>query len=139
MKTNEKQTKEVAKAIFNLKRELGAVKKSAKNPFFKSKYADLNAHLELLEPLLAKNSLILTQPVITNGQKNIVSTEIYHVDSGESITSQLTLPETDDLQKVGGAITYARRYTLNSFFAMQSQDDDGETAMGRGKSSVKSF
>ena len=135
-----KKERNIHQALFDVKKELGAVKKQAKNPFFKSNYADLNQHLDLVEPLLEKHGLVLTQPVITNGVKNMVSTEIALKETevgvngdnpSQVIKSQLVLPESDDLQKVGSAITYARRYTLGSLLGMQSVDDDGNVASGK--------
>lgn len=123
---------ELNKALAAVKREMGKLKKDAKNPFFKSKYADLNQVLENVEPLLEKHGLVLTQPVISNGQHNFVSTEITEINTGQAAVSRLGLPVIEDMQKLGGAITYARRYTLKSLLGMQEEDDDGEAAVGRG-------
>lgn len=120
------------KKIFAVKAELGAVTKDSNNPFFKSKYADLNAHLETVEPILAKNNLVLTQTTTSNGQANFVRTEITDITTGAQIMSVLLLPNLDDMQKLGGAITYARRYTLGAALAIQTEDDDGQTAVGKG-------
>lgn len=137
MQGTTKDLTELNKAMSAVKSELGKLKKDAKNPFFKSSYADLNSHLELIEPLLLKNGLFLTQPIITNGQKNLVSTTITEVTTGAEVSSQLVLPDNEDMQKMGSAITYARRYTLGSLFGMQAVDDDGETANGRGNLTSK--
>lgn len=123
---------ELNKALAAVKKQMGKLKKESKNPFFKSNYADLNTHLELIEPLLEKNGLILTQPVISNGQVNFVSTEITEVKTGQTVVSRLGLPANNDMQKLGSAITYARRYTLGALFGMQAVDDDAELASGRG-------
>lgn len=122
----------VIKSLFEVKKELGILSKSADNPFFRSKYADLNTHLQAVEPLLQKNDLILTQPVsVTANGENVVTTTLTHVPSGESIESRMKLVGEVDMQKSGSAITYARRYTLGSLLAMQAEDDDGESAVGR--------
>jgi hypothetical protein len=44
------------------------------------------------------------------------------------IQSEVTLPDLQDPQKMGSAITYYRRYSLQSLFLLQAQDDDGEIA-----------
>ena len=67
----------------------------------------------------------------------MVVTEIRDINTGASIQSSLSLPALTDMQKLGGAITYARRYTLGSLFAMLTEDDDGETAAGRGTTRKK--
>jgi hypothetical protein len=40
--------------LWKAKQEIGKVTKGSNNPFFKSKYADLNALLEATEPILLK-------------------------------------------------------------------------------------
>ena len=106
------------------KQEIGKVTKGSNNPFFKSKYADLNAILEATEPILLKYGLILLQPIL-NGS---VCTQIIDVDSGDKIESILKLPEITDPQKLIASITYYRRGTLQSLLSMQAVDDDGDEA-----------
>lgn len=122
---------ELYKALAEVKKKMTALKKDSNNPFFKSKYADLNAHLQMIEPLLQKNGLVLTQPVISNGQSNYVSTEVIEISTGQTLVSRLMLPQINDLQKLGSAITYARRYTLGALFGMQALDDDAEGTQDR--------
>jgi hypothetical protein len=120
------------KKLHKVKSEMGAVTKSANNPFFKSKYADLNAHLELVEPLLNKYGLVLNQPTIASQQLgNVVQSSITDIETGAQVSSSFALPKLEDMQKCGSAITYARRYTLGSLLAFQTDDDDGEKAVGR--------
>ena len=123
-----------------VKSEMGKVVKGSNNPFFKSSYADLNSHLDLIEPLLEKHGLILAQPVVAAPQCNIVISRIFDTTTGEFIESSMTLPTFDDMQKLGGAITYARRYTLSALGAMGAEDDDANFATGKGgiKSAPKS-
>jgi hypothetical protein len=48
------------------------------------------------------------------------------------------LPDLQDPQKMGSAVTYYRRYSIQSLFTLQAEDDDGEKAVGReNKSSGK--
>jgi len=131
-KKTSKKSKPTADLTLNerialVKTEMVALTKDQKG--YNYKYADLNQHIDMIEPLLEKNGLVLTQPVMTNGQVNMVSTEIsLKSDITQVAKSQLTLPAFDDLQKIGSAITYARRYTLNSFFGMKTEDNDGADA-----------
>lgn len=131
----EEQTNNLVKLygkLFNVKKEMGILKKDSNNPFFKSKYADLNAHLSLIEPLLQKNGLILTQPVVVGGQLgNCVKSEITDIETGAQIDSVMALGQIEKMQEVGSAITYARRYTLGSLFGMQAEDDDANLASGK--------
>ena len=107
-----------------VKKEIGAISKDETNPFFKSKYFDINGLLRHTEPLLQKNGLLLLQPII-NGE---VSSQIIDTDSGESGTSSIALPNMDDPQKLGSAVTYYRRYTLQSLLGLQAEDDDANSA-----------
>ena len=116
--------KELLKALSEAKKEITPITKDSTNPFFKSKYFDINQILESVEPILLKNGLVIMQPV-SDGK---VSTILFHVDSGESIDSSIDLPNIADPQKLGMAITYYRRYTIQSLLALQAEDDDGNTA-----------
>lgn len=107
-----------------VKAEIGKVSKDSKNPFFKSKYFDINQLLEHVEPLMDKNGLVLLQPI----ENGCVTTEIHCVDSGNKVISSLNLPNIADPQKIGSAITYYRRYTLASLLGLQAEDDDGNKA-----------
>ena len=106
------------------KMNIGKVAKNATNPHFKKTYADINALLETVEPILHENGLVLLQPV----KDHIVFTQIVDVDSGDMVESWMQLPDITDPQKLLGAITYFRRGTLQSLLALQSVDDDGNSA-----------
>ena len=47
----------LAKALNQFQGEVGAAHKDAYNPFFKSKYADLNAYLSAIKDPLFRNGL----------------------------------------------------------------------------------
>jgi len=113
-----------------VKKEIGAISKDSTNPFFKSKYFDINSLLKHVEPLLQKNGLLLLQPII----KGEVFSEILDVESGESVTSSIPLPQIDDPQKIGSCVSYYRRYTLQSLISLQSEDDDANAASQATKS-----
>jgi hypothetical protein len=116
----------IYKKLFELQKEIGTISKSTTNPFFKSKYFDINALIEHVQPLLEKHGLLLTQP-ISNGRVY----SIIHDVGSEKIDfteSSIDLPQISDPQKLGSAITYYRRYTLASLLALQAEDDDGNKA-----------
>ena len=104
--------------------ELSNVPKTAANPYFKSKYAPLDAIIDATRPVLLKNGLAISQtPLFRDGTAG-VETTIIHKD-GHSTTTTLLLPLKDQSpQGVGGAITYARRYALASVLGIASEDDD---------------
>ena len=120
------EAKNIYEKLSIVKSEIGVLSKNAKNPFFKSSYLDLNGILSALEPLLENNGLLLLQPI----EDGRVVTYIYDAQSPESfIESSMPLPNIVDPQKLGSAITYFRRYTLQSLLALQAIDDDGQLAV----------
>ena len=106
------------------KQLIGKVQKNATNPHFKKSYADINALLETVEPLLWENGLLLLQPI----KDDVVITQIIDIYSGEMIESFMRLPLITDPQKILSAVTYFRRATLQSLLSLQAVDDDGNTA-----------
>ena len=110
--------------LHRAKMSIGKVVKNATNPHFKRSYADINALLETVEPILHENGLVLLQPV----KDHIVFTQIIDVDSGDMVESWMQLPDITDPQKLLGAITYFRRGTLQSLLSLQAVDDDGNSA-----------
>jgi hypothetical protein len=130
MKTSESVDK-VLPALMKVKSVMGSVAKSADNPFFRSKYADLNSHIELVEPLLMENGILLTQSVLRDERGDYVETRLTH-SSGQWVSSSMSLVLVkNDMQAVGSAVTYARRYTLGALLSLKAIDDDGEAAVGR--------
>ena len=57
-----------------------------------------------------------------------VETTLVH-RAGEALNGGgLRMPAPNDPQKVGGAISYARRYALMTFLGLAAEDDDGQSA-----------
>ena len=110
--------------LHEAKKEIGVVKKNAKNPHFKNTYADLNALIDAVEPILLEKGLILLQP-IKDGK---VHTQIIDVDSGEMIESYIDLSPNLTAQALGSQITYYRRYQISSILSLMADDDDGHLA-----------
>lgn len=124
---------ELAKALAAAQGELANASKNAKNPHFRSAYADLGEILNVIRPVFAKHGLGIMQ--MPDYEQGIVTVEtlITH-SSGEYISSQTRLPVgKQDAQGVGGAITYARRYSLAAVAGIGQEDDDGNSAVGHGQ------
>jgi len=115
---------EIYKKLLEVQKEVGAISKDSKNPFFKSKYFDINSLIQHVEPILTKHGLLLLQPIKEGKQYSM----IVDAETGESIESSLELPNLSDPQKLGSAVTYYRRYTLCSLLALQAEDDDANIA-----------
>lgn len=92
-------------------------------------YVDINAVLRYMKPVLANMGLAVSQAcAVTEPGSVIVTTRVWH-SSGQWIEDDgLRLPCPNDPQKIGGAITYARRYALTAFLGLETPDDDGGAA-----------
>jgi len=114
------------KKLFEAKKEIPVIKKDANNPFFKSGYATLSNIIEVVEPILAKVGMFIVN--IMDG--NTLITKIYDSESDTVvIESSFTLPTNGDIQKIGSAITYARRYNLLAMLNLNVEDDDDGNAV----------
>lgn len=128
-------SKTIAQKMFDIQQRLKPLTKDSDNPFFKSKYADLNQCLHVVKEECGKESLLLVQaPDIKDGCKG-VRTDVVDVTTGTTIGCFVPFTGNEkNAQEIGAAITYNRRFGIVSLFAMEQADDDGETAVGRGTS-----
>ena len=124
--------KAIATALLKAQSEMSNPKKGATNPFFKSKYADLNAIREAVIPTLNENGISVLQPIVHIDGKNFVKTILLH-ESGEFMESvtEIMYSKQNDAQAQGSGISYARRYALQSFVCVGADDDDGQKAVQR--------
>ena len=128
---------ELANALCNAQGQMGGVVKDSSNPFFKSKYADITSVIKAIKQPFADNGLSYTQFPISNEDGVGVSTRLMHI-SGQYLEMEYTLPAVKkDPQAFGSAITYARRYALQSIAGIPVADDDAEAAMLRGDDNKK--
>jgi len=122
--------KELATALNLAQAEMSGAKKDAVNPAFGkgSKYADLGAVIDAIKQPFCDNGLSYSQfPIYQDGLVG-VTTLLMHT-SGEWVESELLLPLTKPTPQAGGsAITYARRYALQSIAGIPAEDDDGNEA-----------
>lgn len=101
--------------------KIGVLSKDMENPFFKSKYLDINKLLKIVQPVLRAENLFLSQPITNNEQCTVITC----TESGDSIVSSIQLSDIKDPQKRGSEITYFRRYTLIGLLGLEQEDDDG--------------
>ena len=117
--------------IDKIQREIGVLKKKKTNPFFKSKYLDLTAINENLDPLLEKHKVNITQPVTNVDGRPALALVISDLESDEFIREVAAMVDLPDAQKMGGCVTYFRRYSLVSYFRIDAEDDDGNFASSK--------
>lgn len=122
---------EVAKAFVAAQAAFKAAKKDSINPHFRSSYADLSSVIEAVSEALSKNKLAFSQPVDFLEGNYVISTVLVHESGQEMRLGSMRVPipatEITNSQKVGSAITYARRYHLSSAMGLAQEDDDGNS------------
>lgn len=132
-------TSTLAQKLLSVQRKIGAVTKSSSNPHFRSKYADLNEVLDVAKEALNSEGIFITQSPGANEFGKYLETALIDSDSGQQVQGRVFFSGSEEnMQKIGAAITYARRFGLVSLLALESEDDDGETAVGRAPEVKKS-
>src|SRR5262245_39912429 len=125
-------TKKLDTALFAIQGEIQGIVKEAENPHFKSDYADRTSILEALKPLLQKHNILLLQGLVPSPSAEpslAMTTELIHVDSGESRSFTAVVPlQKPDPQGYGSAMTYTSRYSLVAILALPLLDDDDGNA-----------
>ncbi len=117
--------KAISQALVKFQSQLKPVNKDSENPFFKSAYADLSSILQSVMPLLSANGLALIQPMKVSDGHTILITKLIH-ESGETIESEMILPNHADPQKYGSLITYYKRYQLQAMLGISTKDEDDD-------------
>lgn len=119
------------KAIANLQNDITKITKNTDNPYYKSKYSDLSAIYDEIKPKIKEHGFLLLQRVVGN----VLKSELIHIESGKKVESEMDLlTAKPDMQQLGSAITYARRYSILSILNIETEDDDGNVAAGKTKS-----
>lgn len=115
--------KNIYKAISDFQKEVPVIHKGTTG--YGYSYANLSAIFEVINPLLEKHGIGFTQ--LLNGEN--LDTVIFHVETGESITSSVSIPQgvqlkgMNDFQVLGSAITYLRRYSLSAALGLITDVD----------------
>jgi len=141
---------QIAAAMVKVQAEIKPAVKDASNPFFHSKYATLEDVWDACREALKNNGVAVIQGgAIVEGSCSLVTT-LTHI-SGQWLRGVFPLPLTTfetteakdgkdikksgvDPQILGSMIQYMRRYSLEAMVGTtRTEDDDAETAMGRGE------
>lgn len=120
-------------ALTKAQQEMEKAVKDSSNPFYKSKYANLEAVIDASRSHLVANGLCVMQFHASGDDGRVYLTTVVGHESGEFISSTGSMkPKEDTPQAIGSALTYLRRYDYASAIGLAQKDDDGETAEGRG-------
>lgn len=125
------ETKNLTDALAHFQLQLKPIKKETDNPFFKSKYAGLDAVCSTIFETLGNYGLAVTQPGDFFDGKFVIRTTLRHT-SGENVESLWPVLSKDNTaQGMASGSTYARRYALMAMVgASTTDDDDGAHASG---------
>lgn len=124
----EHATPELLAALAKSQGAIENAHKNAKNPHFRSTYADLAEVLNTVRPVLAENGLSVLQSTAFDGERVSVTTALCHASGGYITSTAACVPAKTDAQGIGAATTYLRRYSLAAMAGIAQEDDDGQSA-----------
>jgi hypothetical protein len=128
MKTSE-STQKISPDLIVAQSKIKHATKDSNNPHFKNDYASLESVIDATKAALLENNIVLMQGMSEDG--NVLVTRLQH-SSGEFFETYVKLVlSKQDMQGLGSAITYARRYALAAICNISQQDDDGNGASER--------
>jgi len=123
---------ELATALCKAQGEISNPAKNAKNPHFKSNYADLGGVLDTVRPIFSSVGLSVVQFPHSLDNGNIaVTTRLMHT-SGQWLEDVIDIPlQGNNLaQAAGSIITYLRRYSLAAVAGIHQADADAQEIQG---------
>jgi hypothetical protein len=122
--------KNLATALVKAQKAFGPALKTATNPHFKSRYADLAVCVEAVIDALNNNGIFLFQTTSEHIDGIICETSFLH-ESGERLDcGKLFFPAPKhDPQGFMSCLTYIRRASLMAATGQAPEDDDGNAAV----------
>jgi len=139
----------IAVALLDVQHDMRPALADSRNPFYDSKYADLNAVWLAARQPLQDNGIAVIQGGDSLDEQPYLITTLLH-KSGQFLRGALPLPmpietvdfvnektkktyhqEGGDFQALGSGITYLRRYLFSSMLGIITTDDDGEITKNR--------
>jgi len=113
------------------------VLKDATNPHFRSKYASLSSCVDACKEAFHKHNFALLQSNGHDEYGQYVRTELLHTTGASWGSVVYLVLSKQDMQGLGSAITYARRYGLLGMVGLAPEDDDGNAASAPAKPQPK--
>lgn len=115
----------IRKKLLEFQKQGVKVERDAANPFFKSRYTSLNEVLEKVKGPLNALDVVIVQSAKVDG----IETRLIDTEDDTEVSSFVPFVGATDMQKLGSAISYARRYALIALLCLEDSDDDGESAI----------
>lgn len=140
---------EISKALLSIQNEFLVIKKDAQGQ--RNKYVDYPHLIAESKPILTRCGLVLMQPVTHFGELPTITTILIHAESSEffesvsivnAMSEQLNAqgkPIISDEQRVGGGISYMKRYALSSMLSWATGDYDLDRGIIEEKSKKEQF
>ena len=126
----------IAKALLEFHKTNPHAFEDKKNPHFKNNYASLESVIKTVRTA-SQFGLTFTQEMDFEGDITFVRTVMMHSSGATRVSrTKIVSKDPNDPQKQGSAISYAKRYGLQSIFGLPSDDDDGEIANKVGQPST---
>jgi len=111
--------------------DVGTVIKDGKNDYLSNEYATLEAVQKIVLPCFRMHGFAVLQSGGADENGKYMNTILVHT-SGHTFESKIYLIHSkQDMQSLGSAITYARRYGLLAMSGVQAVDDDANEAVGK--------
>lgn len=123
-----REVSELYSALSKAQAEFKSLPLNCINPHFKSKYANLTITQEYARGPLGKHGLSLIQSLESDENGYFVESILAH-SSGQWLKSRIKLMLfKNDMQGLGSATTYAKRYAAQSILGLSGDDDDDGNA-----------
>ena len=133
--------KHLFKALAKFQNEVPTIHKATKG--YGYSYADLPTIFAVINPLLDKHGLGVTQLLNSCDEGDEIKTIIFHIDSGEMLESITRIPKAtlkgmNEYQAYGSGVTYYRRYSLSCALRLVTDiDNDASSVPSKPSKPVK--
>lgn len=128
MNTSE-SVNELFTALAKAQGEVKQPSKNATNPHFKSSYSTLDAIQDVSRVPFQKNNLSVLDSLESEGDEYFCESRLCHSSGQWALKKMKLILFKKDMQGIGSAYTYARRYNLMGFLnVFGDEDDDGNAA-----------
>lgn len=117
-------------ALLEFHKKVENIKMTNVNPFFNSKYADLNTILDNVNGALSEVGIFIIQiPMNGEGDDMLVNTKLIHAETGQYISADsVSLKKGKTPQDIISMGTYLKRSAVTSILSLcLDKDDDGNS------------